>query len=76
MISATIDREEVCAPGNCLIGPFDPYPSGPDGPADCKKGESPCGGGCCLRGERCGDGDCYVREPEDKALGQRETLPG
>lgn len=71
-LSMVIDREKVCAPGNCLIGPFDPMPSGPDGPADCRRGEMPCGGGCCLRGERCGDGNCYVREEGDVVAGGRD----
>jgi hypothetical protein len=70
-ISAQSERETVCAPGNCYIGPLDPYPPGPDGPADCGEGESPCGGGCCLRGERCGDGDCYIPEEDDQVIGQR-----
>lgn len=64
-ISASIERGVVCAPDGCYEGPFDPYPPGPDGPADCRKGESPCGGGCCLKGERCGDGDCYIPDDED-----------
>ncbi|GAB4510162.1 MAG: hypothetical protein Tsb0020_27120 [Haliangiales bacterium] len=69
----SIERESVCSPGNCFIGPLDPLPPGPDGPADCGDGESPCGGGCCLRGERCGDGSCYIPEEGDDT-GIRETL--
>jgi hypothetical protein len=71
-MSAHMDRETVCAQASCFIGPLDPYPPGPDGPADCGEGESPCGGGCCLRGERCGDGNCYIPEEEDQVFGGRD----
>ncbi|WP_428263777.1 hypothetical protein [Haliangium sp.] len=71
-LSASIEREEVCAPGTCFIGPLDPMRPGPNGPGDCHPGESPCGGGCCLRGERCDDGSCFIPEEEDAAIGDRE----
>jgi hypothetical protein len=71
-VSWTGHHEEACAPGNCLIGPFDPVPQpkpSPDNnPGGCPQGCSPCGSGCCLPGERCGDSHCYIREPEDEVV--------
>jgi hypothetical protein len=69
--TVSMEREEVCAPGNCFIGPLDPVPPGPNGPADCGEGESPCGRGCCLRGERCGDSKCYIPEEGDEVISER-----
>ncbi|WP_428268399.1 hypothetical protein [Haliangium sp.] len=65
-----MERETVCAPDGCYIGPCDPQPPGPNGPADCHEGESPCAGCCCLKGERCGDGDCYIPDAEDEVVGR------
>jgi hypothetical protein len=70
-VSASMERENVCGLSSCYIGPLDPMPPGPDGPADCGEGESPCGNGCCLKGERCGDGHCYIPEEEDEQFSER-----
>jgi len=77
-MSGTIAREVICAPDGCYTGPKEPGPSGPNGPADCPKGQSPCGpSGCCAAGERCGDGKCYVPEKGDelKAVAETQASP-
>ncbi|MDI1435587.1 hypothetical protein [Polyangium sorediatum] len=60
-VSAVFAREIVCAPDGCYDGPYPPVPA-PD--PDCGGG-NPCGGTqCCLPGERCGDGKCWVPTDE------------
>ena len=72
-MSGTLAKSVVCAPDGCYEGPFPPGPSGPDGPADCPEGQSPCGAnGCCGEGQRCGNSGCWTPEEGDEETAETE----